>query len=144
MKPDNFPANVQWRSLDRCGWHFTHLGGPAGVREKLRAYVHKGGKYDDMLAERGIEERMLTGRHPGNLTTLRLTKVDDTMPQYVSDNEMRYLRCGYLKCPWERIAELESLTEVTLKRVADSTLKLQMKQMRQRNDKLKAQISAQA
>jgi len=53
-KPDSLPADCRWRVLDNAGWHFTHVGGADRVRDKLRAYAHSGGKYDDMLAEGGI------------------------------------------------------------------------------------------
>ena len=147
-KPDSFPADCQWRTLDQAGWHFTHVGGAERVREKLRAYVHSGGKYDDMLAEGGIEERMLTGRAPGGLDTLRLARVDESMPQYLRDNEGRFSDLGYLKCPWERVAELESLTEQELKRVAASMQRLLAEQtstsrrLKTENDRLKAKLSA--
>ena len=147
-KPDDLPADCQWRSLDAAGWHFTHLGGPERVREKLRAYSHQGGKYADMLAEGGIEERIRTGRSTDGLRVLRLVRVDDSMPKYVRDNEAKLLRLGYLKCPWERVAELETLTEQDLKRVAESTQRLFADQillnrrLKEENDKLRARLAA--
>jgi len=143
--PDSFPADCRWRFLDNAGWHFTHVGGADRVREKLRAYVHQGGKYDEMLAEGGIEERMRTGRAPGNLSMLRLVRVDESMPRFLRDNEQHFSDLGYLKSPWERVAELESLTEQELNRVAESTQRLLnaqlavTKRLKKENDRLKAE-----
>ena len=143
--PENFPADCRWRSLDSGGWHFTHVGGADRVREKLRAYVHQGGKYDEILAEGGIEECILTGRVPGGLRSLHLVRVDESMPRYVRDNEKRFSDLGYLKDPWERVAELESITEQDLRNVAESMQRLLneqitvVKRIKKENDKLKAQ-----
>jgi hypothetical protein len=147
-KPDSFPADCRWRFLDSAGWHFTHVGGADRVREKLLAYAHKGGKYDDLLAEGGIEERILTGRVPGGLRPLHLVRIDESMPRYVRDNEEHFSDLGYLKDPWERVAELESLTEQDLQRVAESTQRLLSEQLtvakrlKKENEKLRLQLAA--
>lgn len=79
---------------------------------------------------------------------MRLAKVDESMPQYLRDKEVEFLRLGYLKCPWERVAELESLTERELKRVAESTHKLLADQistttrLKEQVDSLKARLAA--
>jgi hypothetical protein len=144
-KPDSFPADCRWRFLDNAGWHFTHVGGADRVREKLRAYAHQGGKYDDVLAEGGIEERILTGRVPGGLRPLHLVKVDELMPRDVRENERYFSDLGYLKDPWERVAELESITEQDLQSVAESMQRLLneqltiAKRLKRENDRLKAE-----
>lgn len=110
--------NISVSEFTNAGWHFTFLGGAEKVREKLRAYSHAGDVVDAMLDINGVENQMLVGRQVGNISPLRVTKIDESFPLYVSENLDRFTERGFVKDVFERVAELETLRSEELQHVA--------------------------
>ena len=102
------------RQMPRAGWHFTYLGGAGRVREKLNAYSHTGGHYDDMsgpgAAERLIEVGAVVGG--GKLTTLK--PIDASFPRFVLDNQARFEAAGLIKSAADRVRDLEAALSRTM------------------------------
>ncbi|WVT77566.1 hypothetical protein QM996_24345 (plasmid) [Sinorhizobium chiapasense] len=99
------------REILRAGWHFSYLGGAERIRTKVNAYSHTGELVDAINRENAAEEMLRDGRWPNSPNVLRLSKIDENMPKYIRTNERQLMSAGLVKCPWDRIAELEALVD---------------------------------
>lgn len=103
--------------LSEAGWHFTYLGGADKVREKLAAYSHTGGVYEEMRGQGAVEQQLVTGHVVGGYNFTVFCQVDKTFPRLIVENESYYRDIGWIKDTMTRIRELEKL-------YADESLRL--------------------
>ena len=98
------------RKLANAGWHFTYLGGAPKIREKLQSFSHDEAWYQRMLTPGGIEAQVMAGFSVGNTWYFNtFCPVDESFPAYVLANEKRYRELGYIKDPYDALAEMQLL-----------------------------------
>jgi hypothetical protein len=96
--------------LTNAGWHFTYLGGAAKIREKLQSFSHDEAWYQRMLTPGGIEAQVIAGFSVGNTWYFNtFCPVDDSYPGYVIANQKRYREMGFIKDPYDALAEMQLL-----------------------------------
>jgi len=96
--------------LTNAGWHFTYLGGAAKIREKLQSFSHDEAWYQRMLTPGGIEAQVAAGFSVGNTWYFNTyCPVDESYPRYVIANQKRYQEMGYIKDPYDALAEMQLL-----------------------------------
>lgn len=94
--------------IEQGGWHFTFLGGPNRVREKLGAYSHAEAWQQQMLRSGEAERQMVLLKDVGGGRHLEFCEIDDTFPKYVRTNIQHFRDIGYVKDAPSRIRELVS------------------------------------
>ena len=91
------------------GWHFTFLGGPEQVREKLASYSHTGGHYESLRRPKAVEQQLMTGHQLGGHSITLIKEIDESYPEYVRNNIDYFVKIGYIKPVMQRVRELEQL-----------------------------------
>lgn len=92
------------------GWHFTYLGGAARIRDKLQAFSHDESWFQRMLSPGGIETQIAAGFEVGNTWNFnKFCPIDKTYPAYVSANQQKYRGLGYIRDPYEALADMQTL-----------------------------------
>ncbi len=98
------------QKLPEAGWHFTYLGGPSKIRDKLSAFSHNEAWFEHMLAPGGIETHIVAGFEVGNFWHLnRFCEIDESYPDFVRTNLAKYRDIGFIKDPYQALAELQLL-----------------------------------
>jgi beta-1,4-mannosyl-glycoprotein beta-1,4-N-acetylglucosaminyltransferase len=73
------------------GWHFTWLGGIAGIQEKLQTYSHKELNTEKCLDPEHIRQCIEQGIHFLNPNIrYKLVPIDGSFPKYVQENQDRF------------------------------------------------------
>jgi hypothetical protein len=91
-----------------AGWHFTYLGGAATIREKLSAFSHDEPWFQRMLSPGGIEAQIAAGFEVGNSWNFnRFCPIDSSFPSYVVANLQKYRELGYIRDPYEALADMQ-------------------------------------
>jgi hypothetical protein len=102
--------NGQNTKLVNSGWHFTYLGGAEKIREKLNAFSHDEHWFQQMLSPGGIESQIAAGFEVGNYWHFnRFCPMDGSYPSYVISNLNKYRELGYIRDPYEALAEMQIL-----------------------------------
>ena len=95
--------------IEDGGWHFTFLGGPNSVRQKLSSYSHTGSFYEKMLEPGGAEKQLITGYSVGGVNLLELQEIDASFPKTIRQNLEYYRNIHFIKDTMTRLRELEKL-----------------------------------
>lgn len=94
------------------GWHFTYLGGPEQVRNKLTAFSHTSGWHRKMRDVATLQEQMLALREVGGTKPLKFCRIDNTFPTALQSRVLEYEQKGLVKKEFDRLQELESLWRI--------------------------------
>jgi hypothetical protein len=98
------------KKFSRAGWHFTYLGGASRIREKLSAFSHDETWFQHMLLPGGIESQIAAGFEVGNTWHFnRFCPIDTSYPAYVVSNFEKYRELGYIRDPYEALADMQML-----------------------------------
>ncbi len=77
--------------LENAGWHFSYLGGPKAIVEKVAAYSHQEENNPAIINVERIAERMKIGVEPGRRDrTVIFVPLDETFPKFILENKERY------------------------------------------------------
>ena len=78
--------------IKNAGWHFTCLGGPRGLLEKMRAVAphHDFDPNDSSLTIDGLEMLLSKGQGPGLKRNCFGVPIDSSFPDYIRENQTRY------------------------------------------------------
>jgi beta-1,4-mannosyl-glycoprotein beta-1,4-N-acetylglucosaminyltransferase len=86
------PCQVRYTEgamIPNAGWHFSYIGSPQVVREKIEAFAHQEYNTDEQKAQ--VEARMERGEDVyGRNADGRFVEIDETYPQFIRDNIDRY------------------------------------------------------
>lgn len=84
------------KHLYDAGWHFSFMGGTDKIIEKLNAFAHVELNQEDMKDEAYIKRLIESGQclH-SNKVRLRFIDIDDSYPQYLSDNRHKFRHLIY-------------------------------------------------
>ena len=75
-----------------AGWHFTYLGGPAAVQDKLKSFVGSEKPVMGDASADTVAKRIASGI-PVNRKArydLKLRDIDETYPRHIRDHRERY------------------------------------------------------
>lgn len=104
---------AQGQVVQNAGWHFTYLGGPQRIRDKLRAFSHSDGWHAAMLEDDAIEAQIAVGYAVGgtrgNLCTYQ--PIGGSFPRVVVANQDMLLKAGYIRDPYEALRSLQNYTK---------------------------------
>lgn len=99
------PCNVRYslhtigthgEPLWNAGWHFSFMGGPERVKQKIRSYSH--GEYNrpDILEE--VEGHIERAEDPfGREFSYKVVELNGNHPIYVQQNEAKFRELGFIK-----------------------------------------------
>ena len=122
------------RPIKNAGWHFTYLGGPERVRNKLRAFSHSDGWHAAMLEEGRLEAHVTAGYNVGNRDLCVYQPLDDSFPRVVIANEAKLIKAGYIREPYEALRALQLHSRDLHSRTGD--LQRRLDDLRARHDAL--------
>jgi beta-1,4-mannosyl-glycoprotein beta-1,4-N-acetylglucosaminyltransferase len=89
----NFGRPVRRRAIADSGWHFTYLGSPAAIQEKLAAIAGTGKTPDDFYDTNRLAARIKRQVGVGNdEQQLAFTMIDSSFPAHLRANIDRYRR----------------------------------------------------
>lgn len=89
------------------GWHFSYMGGPERVREKIGAYAHTELDRPEYTAETHVRECLAQGADLfGRDTGLEFVSFDESFPAYLRENRDRFSYLIREKTGDELVAEL--------------------------------------
>ena len=74
------------------GWHFSFLQSPDQILKKIKSFSH--GEYNNqMLNEKKILDKILMNEDIFDRGfKLKKIKIDETYPEYILDNQQKYLK----------------------------------------------------
>ncbi|NGX31396.1 MAG: hypothetical protein K940chlam8_00764 [Chlamydiae bacterium] len=87
-----FPPHLKCERIKDGGWHFTCLGGPSKVFEKLQAWSHWDRDKDRIKSVEDVEKRIKKEILPQTF----VYEVDETYPQYILDNIDYFDELGWI------------------------------------------------
>lgn len=108
-------------SLPNAGWHFSFLGDRHTIKHKIESFAHTELDTDDIKSENNINKSIKLGVdlfHRGN-TTFHPCAVDNTFPEFVTENIQKYITLGYIK-------EGEESTIAMEKNIENNPIKLNL------------------
>jgi hypothetical protein len=125
--------------LFNTGWHFTYLGGAARIREKLTAFSHDETWFQHMLAPGGIETQITAGFEVGNARNFnKFCPIDASYPEYLIANLQKYRDLGYIRDPYQALADMQMLIRHLYQTVMHERQKLAMAE--DQYEKLRARV----
>ena len=69
------------------GWHFSWLGGPEKIKQKLQSFAHQEWNKEELTNIKHIEESLKEHKSVINLKcSYKKVEIDDTYPKYLRDN----------------------------------------------------------
>jgi beta-1,4-mannosyl-glycoprotein beta-1,4-N-acetylglucosaminyltransferase len=73
--------------IEKAGWHWSFLGGPEKISEKIKAYAHQDFNLPEYSSVDKIEERLLnfTDIFDRNME-YKIVEIDESFPDYVRNN----------------------------------------------------------
>jgi beta-1,4-mannosyl-glycoprotein beta-1,4-N-acetylglucosaminyltransferase len=96
------------RRIEPGGWHFTFLGGPTRVRQKLAAYSHTETHIARLLQDGQAERSIQAGFDSNGRRLTKFTPVDQTFPEALTNNIQYYRELGFVRLALDRIKDLEA------------------------------------
>lgn len=73
------------------GWHFSYLGGPEGIRQKLESFSHSEFDTDEYKDPEKLRQHLEDGTDIlGRGAQFKFVELDDTFPQYLLDHQERF------------------------------------------------------
>jgi hypothetical protein len=98
------------RKLYNAGWHFTYLGGPERIRQKLQAFSHTEAWFRHMATPGGIEAQIAAGYEVGNFWNFaRYCEIDAGFPAYLRNNLQKFQNIGFIRNPYEALQEMQAM-----------------------------------
>ena len=99
--------------LKKSGWHFTYLGGPERIRQKLNAFSHTGGWWSEMLADGGIENQLAIGYTVGNQEHFaRYCEIDESFPRVLRERLDYFEKNGFVKNPYDALRDMQNIIKL--------------------------------
>jgi beta-1,4-mannosyl-glycoprotein beta-1,4-N-acetylglucosaminyltransferase len=79
-------------SIPNGGWHFSYMGGPQKVEEKIKGFLHQEFNHEQVTNQRNIEERQKSLQDPLGRPQFKLELLEnlDILPSYLVDNRKKY------------------------------------------------------
>jgi hypothetical protein len=95
--------------ITEAGWHFTYLGGPARIQNKLNAFSHTEGWHEIMREDSGtIQAHIDAGYVVGNFWHLaEYRPLDASYPRFILENQARFASLGYIRDIYEALRALQ-------------------------------------
>jgi beta-1,4-mannosyl-glycoprotein beta-1,4-N-acetylglucosaminyltransferase len=97
--------------IENAGWHFSYLGGPVKVQEKLKAFSHNNGWFAKMANDLdSLQDEVIMGLlNGGNKGMCEFVPIDDSFPDAVITNQALLTEAGYIRDPFEALRALQHL-----------------------------------
>lgn len=87
-----------WSLIPDAGWHFSYMGGPEKIKEKIESFAHQEFNKDEYKNLNEINGRVEKGMDVygrGN-NVYKIHPIDNTLPEYVLQHKEHFIENGFL------------------------------------------------
>jgi len=82
------PSRTKYTFVDNAGWHFTFMGGPDRVKNKIESYGHQ--EYNNDSVKESVKDRLDKGLDVLGRTHFNFWIDESQLPKYLIENKDKY------------------------------------------------------